>query len=431
MVDFTLSPSEQRTRSAARAFAAAHLAPAKETYATLPTQEDRFRSLKPIYEAAVVAGLIKGQVPAAVGGASESLVEAAILVEEFYAVEASASLTIFGTGLGLTPLALAYRPEIKEFLDPFLSGTGAPLASLVFSEPGGVANWLEPGAPGLQTTAYHDGDEWVLNGEKMWATSSAGWDYKGPDLSCVVCRCVNEDIVKRASSPRDVIMVLLVTRDDIERNGPESFRVVKDIETAGHKAVSGPHIKYTNIRVPAKNVLCTPGTGAEIVTRTFEISAMLVGAMGVGIQRAVFDAALAFSRHTRGGTVPIGQRQSVGDLLINIKTRTETSRFLTWKAAHCLTSGPGEHSQRREHALLAKVHCAEAAVQSCLDAINAVGVSAYDSGLPFSDLLSTAMVLPIFDGGNVGMRRRALQELIMAEGYQPWMASFGAESGQQ
>jgi hypothetical protein len=66
------------------------------------------------------------------------LIEAAILVEEFYAVEASASLTIFGTGLGLTPVALAYRPSIQKFLDPFLASEGAPLASLVFSEPAGV-----------------------------------------------------------------------------------------------------------------------------------------------------------------------------------------------------------------------------------------------------------------------------------------------------
>jgi alkylation response protein AidB-like acyl-CoA dehydrogenase len=53
---------------------------------------------------------------------------------------------------------------------------------------------------------------------------------------------------------------------------------------------------------------------------------MLVGAMGVGLQRAAFNVALALSRDTRGGTVPIGQRQSVADLLINIKIRTETSR---------------------------------------------------------------------------------------------------------
>ena len=77
----------------------------------------------------------------------------------------------------------------------------------------------------------------------MWATSSAGWDFKGPDLSCVVCRCIDEDLVATASHPRDLIMVILVTRADIERSGPGSFVVLKDIETPGHKAVSGPHIK--------------------------------------------------------------------------------------------------------------------------------------------------------------------------------------------
>ncbi|KAL2840273.1 acyl-CoA dehydrogenase/oxidase [Aspergillus pseudoustus] len=427
MVSFTLTPSELATRHAARTFATTHLTSAKATYASLPTPQARFQSLQPIYSAAVHAGLIKAQIPAPVGGASTSLIDAAILVEEFYAVEASACLTIFGTGLGLTPLCLAFRAELQPFLEPFLSGEGAPLASLVFSEPDGVANWLEPGAPGLQTTAYRDGDEWVLNGEKIWATNSAGWDFRGADLGCVVCRCVDETVVSNATSPSDLITILLVTREDIQRNGDESFQVLSHPETAGHKAVSGPHIKYNNLRLPAKNLLCAPGTGTAIVTHSFEISAMLVGAMGVGIQRAAFETALSFSRSARGGTVPIAQRQSVADLLINIKMRTETSRFLTWKAAHALLEGPGEHEQRREHALLAKVHCSEAAVQSVLDAVNAVGVSAYSTDLPLADLLSTALVLPIFDGGNVGIRRRALQELITADGYQPWFSSFGEE----
>ncbi|OOF90731.1 hypothetical protein ASPCADRAFT_135015 [Aspergillus carbonarius ITEM 5010] len=397
MVDFTLSPSEQHTQAAARRFAATHLASAAAHYSSLPTPEARFQSLRSIYEAAVTAGLLTAQVPAAVGGSSTSLVDAAILVEEFYAVEASASLTIFGTGLGLTPLALAYRPDLHDFLAPFLSGTGSPLASLVFSEPGGV----------------------------MWATNSAGWDFQGADLSCVVCRCINEDVVTQASHPRDLIMVVIVTRADVDRNPVGCFHVVKHVETAGHVAVSGPHIKYTNLRVPAKNVLCAAGTGAPIVTQSFDISAMLVGAMGTGIQRAVFDAALQFSRDPRGGTIPIGQRQSVADRLIDIKMRTETSRLLTWKAAHCLLAGPGEPAQRREPALLAKIYASDASVQSCIDAINAVGVSAYNVDLPFASLLSTALVLPIFDGGNVGIRRRAVQELFMAEGYQSWTTSFG------
>lgn len=96
MVDLTLSPAEQAVRTAARGFAKLYLAGAK--YSEHDTARKRFRSTRPVYAEAVKAGLIKGQIPAAVGGSSNSLIEAAILVEEFYAVETSASLTIFGTG---------------------------------------------------------------------------------------------------------------------------------------------------------------------------------------------------------------------------------------------------------------------------------------------------------------------------------------------
>lgn len=166
-VDFQLSPSEAGIRNAAAGFAATVLKDAKKDYEKFTEHHQRFQSTKPIYEKAVQGGLIKGQVPPQLGGTGGSLVEAAILVEEMYAVEPSASLTIFATGLGLTPLVLTGKPEHKEFLAPFLTGEGAPLASLVFSEPGGVANFLEKGAPGLNTTAEQVGDEWVINGEKV------------------------------------------------------------------------------------------------------------------------------------------------------------------------------------------------------------------------------------------------------------------------
>ena len=166
-VDFQLSPSEEHIRNAAAGFAATVLKGARKDYLKYTEMHERFQSTRPIYSTAVQGGLIKGQVPRQLGGTGGSLVEAAILVEEMYAVEPSASLTIFATGLGLTPLVLTGKPEHKEFLEPFLSGKGEPLASLVFSEPDGVANYLEKGAPGLQTTATQEGDEWVINGEKV------------------------------------------------------------------------------------------------------------------------------------------------------------------------------------------------------------------------------------------------------------------------
>lgn len=166
----------------------------------------------------------------------------------------------------------------------------------------------------------------LLTVEQLWATNSAGWDFQGADLGCVVCRCTNKEAEAKATRPEDLIMVLLVTRADIQRN-PGSFEVLRHPETAGHTAVSGPHIRYINLRVPQKNLLCAPGTGVPVVTGAFRMSAALVGAMGTGISRAAFDAALEFAKtDTRGGTGPIIQHQSVADLLIDIKIRTETSR---------------------------------------------------------------------------------------------------------
>jgi alkylation response protein AidB-like acyl-CoA dehydrogenase len=61
----------------------------------------------------------------------------------------------------------AVQKKYAKFLEPFLKQEGAPLASLVFSEPQGVANWLEKGADGLKTVAVKEGDEWVISGDKV------------------------------------------------------------------------------------------------------------------------------------------------------------------------------------------------------------------------------------------------------------------------
>ncbi|KAK0659430.1 putative mitochondrial medium-chain specific acyl-CoA dehydrogenase precursor [Cercophora samala] len=425
-IDFHLSASQEGTYQAARSLARNLLLPARQTYLQHPPNSPlRFQSTQPTYAAAVSAGILKGQVSPALGGTGGTLIESAILVEECYSVEPSAALTIFATGLGLTPLNLAAGPQHAEFLAPFLSGEGSPLASLVFSEPGGVANALEKGAPGFQTTAKLEGDEWVINGEKMWATNCAGWDFKGCDLACVVCRDVTTPL-EEGQDPKDKVMIILVTRADLDRNGEGAFEVLRHVATPGHTSVSGPHVRYTNVRVPTKNVLCPPGQGSQVAFGAFDGSAVLVGAMGVGLMRAAFDAALTFAKgDNRGGAVPLLERQAFADLLSGVKMQTEAARALTWKAAHAIENGPGDYDARRELALAAKVFCSEAAVKACTDVINAVGITAYDLNQPFSDLLNTAIVLPIFDGGNVGIRRRHMQQLMLKPTYDAWAATYG------
>lgn len=149
-------------------FADGVLKTAAATYEKHPTQNERFRAFQPFYSIAVNGGMIKGLIPKPLGGMGGTVVESAILVEHLYKVDRSLSLTIFATGLGLSPLLAGGTPaQHEEFLKPFLSGEGTPLASLVHSEPTGTANWLEKGGKGLQTVARKEGDEWVINGEKV------------------------------------------------------------------------------------------------------------------------------------------------------------------------------------------------------------------------------------------------------------------------
>ncbi|KEF63001.1 uncharacterized protein A1O9_00976 [Exophiala aquamarina CBS 119918] len=443
MIDFELSLEQAALRNAVRGFASAHLKDARVLYepqgAPHLKWEDRFRSTKPIYVEAVKSGLIQAQIPKQLGGGGGPLIEAALVVEEFYAVETSASLTILGTGLGLTPLIMAGSAEQHAtFLKPFLAGTDAPLASLVFSEPDGSANFAEPGAPGFQTVAELKGDEYIINGEKVrrtipfslhdlltgtkaWATNCSGWDDRGADLQCVVCRIVNW---AAAEDVRGQTAIVIVTREDIERNHADAFSVVSHPDTLGHTAVNGPHIRFKDLRVPKRNLLAPPGKGADVVEMTFTASAALVGAMGVGIMRQTFDRALAWAKtNSRGSREAIIHKQSVADLLIKIKTRCEATRALVWKAAHSF----GRTRFGAELCYEAKILGSENAVASVMDAINLVGVSAYSREHSFGDLLKDVVVLPIFDGGNVGVRRRQIEAIFTDPSYEAWESTFGSD----
>jgi nitroalkane oxidase len=168
MIDFTLTPEQEHIKQGSATFASSILANASKDYSKLSTQRERFESLRSLYGFAVRHGQVKAQIPVALGGTNASLVDAAIAMEEMYAVDASVTLTLAAAGLGLSPLMLGGTKEQHElFLKPFLSGEGEPLASLVHSEPGGTANWLEKGGKGLQTTARKEGDFWVIDGEKV------------------------------------------------------------------------------------------------------------------------------------------------------------------------------------------------------------------------------------------------------------------------
>lgn len=168
MVSFTLDDRQEALVQEVRAIGKNVLSGAYDVYSKHLDQRSRFRATQPYYERAIKAGLLQLLIPAAVGGKSQSFLDSAIVLEELHGLDSSIMIHTVGTALGLLPLILAGTSEQKErYLEPFLSGEGAPLASLAHSEPQGTANFLERGGKGLGMTARKAGDFYLVNGEKV------------------------------------------------------------------------------------------------------------------------------------------------------------------------------------------------------------------------------------------------------------------------
>ena len=144
--------------------------------------------------------------------------------------------------------------------------------------------------------------------------------------------------------------------------------------------------------------------------------------------RAAFEFALGFAqKERRGGALPIIEHQAVGYALADAKTAIEASRALSWRACHALDV---QAPAALELALHAKIFGSEAAVRVIAELMKVVGIDSYDEALPLAGLMQDALVLPLFDGGNMAVRRRQLHELLKTPAYDP-LASFGgsAETG--
>lgn len=411
-IDFELSDAQRDLQLGARAFAMTHLADVRTGMKGLDAAA-RFEHTRPAYEAAVAEGYLQVQVPRPLGGTMDSLVDVAIVAEELIAVESSVPLSVLSTGLGIMGLLFFGSPEQHErFLPPFVSGTGAPLAGLSFSEPQGTANYHNPDpAGGFRTSAERDGDDWVITGRKIWTPHAAGWGGAHADLFAVAAR------VGLDRSPQEGLSMFLVPGDT------PGITIEEHIETVGQPGAEVCVVRYDDVRVPASNLLGDVGDGILIAETAFTATAGLVGVMAVGVARKAFDIALDFARtDSRGGAHPVIGHQNVATILADMKARIEAARYLSWKACWNFDRSQG---RSMELPILNKVFSSELMIGVITDAMRVVGVEAYRERAGLMELLQDAMAYPLFDGGNVGVRRLQLQRILSDPDYDP-MASAEA-----
>jgi alkylation response protein AidB-like acyl-CoA dehydrogenase len=405
-IDFRLTPRQREIQLQSREFARDIIAGANSAE-LLPTAEERFLATKPIYEAMAAAGFLRKCIPVQAGGESAGLVELAILAEEFYSINASVSLTLIGTLLGLLPILLGGSAEQRgRLLAPFLKKSGAPLAGFCATEPGGSANAASPPpGEGVRTTAKLEADRWIIRGRKSWISSATGWDHKGADILCVVCR------TDAAGPPERSVSIIAVERP------AAGFVFEHAVDAVGHRAHLLPGFRFDDVSVPRVNLVGEEGGGFALTAGSFTAAAALVGIFGVALMRAAFDIALQFARtERRGGVHPAIEHQAVGFALADAKTLIEATRCLTWRACHAVDEkSPGAD----ELAIQAKVFGSETAVRVITDLMRVVGVDSYDRECPLGRLLQDALALPIFGGGNVGVRRRQHHAILKRSDYDP------------
>ena len=406
-VSFLLSPEQEQLKAAARGFAEDEL---RDLAAAVRAEADPLsRALlsRPVFEKAVAAGFLKGLIPAPFGGTATSGVDAAIFLEEWAVVSPDFVISMAGPLIALAPVYQVGTPEqIERFVPPFLAESGTPVAAMAFSEPDGSANFDADGpGQGIRTTAVLDGDEWVINGRKAWASHLCGWDGDGPDIMTIVCR-----------TPGGVSLIVAERAHLAGRIEVEEY-----YDLPGLKGALTTRVRLTDVRVPRGNLLGAEGQGAPLTRNAFLPSGASIGIFATAAMRQAFDIAYRFAlTEKRGGPVPIIEYQAVSDVLADAKGKIEAVRLLAWRALDAVIS---QHPSGPELALHAKIFGSETGVDVINDLVKIIGVTAYDQSYPIVGCLMDALSYPIIEGSNVGVRRRQLQTLFRTPGYDPLSAS--------
>ena len=415
-IDFVLSDSQRELQQNAREFAEQVLGPIVDKIDRSADAWESFLAGREAYQQLALAGFTKSFIPVGYGGTGFSMLDLAIAAEELTRVDVNVPTTLLACGLALYPVIHYGTPDQKErFLRPFATDPeGDLLAAFAFTDVAGGANYDSPDpAGGLQTIARRDGDEWVITGQKHYAVNGTGWDRRGCHLYTVICR------TDPAAGADQALAVIVVP-------GDSSGITVADVyDKVGHRGVVTPRIHFDRVRVPAANLIGQPGQrGKRIFAEAFSWTAALIGAACVGAMRAAFEYALDFARNEkRLGTVPVIEHQNVGFMLADIKMRIEACRYLTWKACHDFERTEG---RAQELAIMTKVYCSEAATAAVYDCMRVVGVASYTKDLtPLERIMRDAMVFPLYDGSNQGIRRRQLHEMLRQPGYDSMLAAHG------
>ena len=240
---------------------------------------------------------------------------------------------------------------------------------------------------GIRTKASRDGDDYIIDGNKMWITNSV----EGNILAVLVKTNPDTDPAHRGMS------LILVERES-------GYNAVK-LKKLGYCGIDTGELRFERIRVPSENLIgLEEGRGLQQILSGLELGRINVAARGVGLARACLEESLTYAQNRMTFGKPISQHQSIQIKLADMATKVEAARLLVEQAAHAYDSG----GRCDLEAGMAKLFATEAAVENSLEAMRIHGAYGYSKEFNIERYYRDAPLLAIGEGTN------ELQRIIIA-----------------
>jgi len=362
---FRLTDEQAMIRRTVREFAEREIAPlARHTDETGEFPAETFRKMGGL-------GLMGLSFPEEFGGAGADSISTAIAIEEVARCCGSTALAYAAhMGLGSAPLNMFGTIEQKErFLKP--AAEGKYMAAFGLTEPHAGSD-----AGATRTTARLEGDEWVINGSKMWITSAAVAGH------VIVTAVTDKDRGKRGIS------------SIIIPGGTPGMSFGKPEKKMGLRGSLTNAIQLEDVRVPKENLLGERGSGFIQFLKVLDGGRVGIGAMSVGLAQGAYEAAVSYAHEREAFGKPIGGHQSVANMIADMEVMISASRLMIYQAAWLKDLG----QPYSKEAAAAKLLASEASEKVCRDAIQIHGGYGYSAEFPVERMYRDTRLLTIGEG---------------------------------
>ncbi len=380
-MNFELDDLHRTVRDTARAFARDEVAP----HARKWDEEERFP--KEIIPRLGALGFLGIRIPEDFGGSGLDTLAYAIIVEEIARADGSLALTVAShNGLGTSHIMTFGGEELRKKYLPKLA-TGEMLGAWALTEPGSGSD-----AAGMRTRAVQRGDEWVIDGTKMFITQGSVGGV------CVVLAVTSPERKQHG-----------ITAFAVEMGTP-GFTASRHLEKLGCRSSDTVELTLENVVVPDSQRVGRLDHGFIDTLQILDRGRVSIGAMALGLGEGALEAAIKYAKDRKQFGKSIADFQAIQWMIADSRAELDAARVLLWRAALAADSG----RRYSKEASMAKLYASEAASRACNRAIQIHGGYGYTREFPVERHLRDAKLCEIGEGTSE-VQRMVISRHVLTE----------------